>query len=519
MVSQRQKGAWLALVVLIFVLCVQLWEINRPYGGHFGSYQCVMADMAQNYIREDSSQILRPKLDSLLQMKKALHLNQFPFPSLFVSMIIKGVGGEVEFWGRFQSVVWNLLSILLVGLVGKRLFNNEVGFASAVLFALSPYALIYGQSFMSEPFSLFMLLQGIYFYLKDRDKSQLTLMTFLVGLCFSVAVTGRIHFILGMPIFIFDVLLRHRTKGLLKFFSLGLLTVLLPFLWYGYTYYISVNTPNVMTNIFLQAQERSLIDKKYLLNPEYYKLLLDIFSQRFMTPVVFPFIVAGVVLLIIRVKENFLWIGFVLLNAMLLILSPQKVMDHDFYLYALFPFLALGAGYGFVAFLRAFQIKKKGLLIAGLLLLYTVFSARYFAHPIYKDDLPHQLYKNAVKAIEEHVKVDDPIVVFGNGLAIMAFYADRPYWAMDADSEGKKLPYYLRNPKYRGVRMEEILAEEKTQESFEDWLEALKTQGAKYFIAYSRSDLEEKSRFHHYLREKYQMLSKETDSFYMFKLF
>ena len=129
-----------------FALGVQMVAIQRPYIGHYASYQAtVMASISRNMIRENFSQLLLPKTDIIIGGERSLHLNQYPFPSLFAALGSRFLGGSLEFWGRFQAIFFNLLCVLLMGLIGRRLFDPRVGWSAAGIFALSPLSLIYGQ--------------------------------------------------------------------------------------------------------------------------------------------------------------------------------------------------------------------------------------------------------------------------------------------------------------------------------------------------------------------------------------
>jgi len=155
-VPQTRIPILIAVVTLLYVLVIQGVGIQRPFMGHYASYQgTVMASMARNMVRENFSNIFLPKTDVILQGQKSLHLNQYPFPSLLVAGAVKFVGGSYEFWGRFQAILFNLFSILLPFFIAQRLFGRAAALTSAIIFALSPLTVVYGQSFMSEPSSLF----------------------------------------------------------------------------------------------------------------------------------------------------------------------------------------------------------------------------------------------------------------------------------------------------------------------------------------------------------------------------
>ncbi len=166
------RRIWPPIFLVIVVLSIQMAAIERPYLGHFSSYQLVMASMARNMVREDFTDLLLPKVDMLLNGKKALHLNQYPFPSVLAALGVRNFGGSFEFWGRVQAIFLNLLSALFLALIALRLFDKRTGLTAFFIYLLSPFTLIYGQCFMSEPLSFFCFLGAAGCFVNSASSGQ-----------------------------------------------------------------------------------------------------------------------------------------------------------------------------------------------------------------------------------------------------------------------------------------------------------------------------------------------------------
>ncbi len=202
-ISTRQ----LAFVLFVFssVLFVQMIKISRPYSGHFSSYQANgNASIARNMLKENFSECHLPKTDILIGGKKSLHLNAYPMPALLAALGVRLWGGSLEFWGRFQAVLFNLMTIILVGLIAAHWFNSFTGWTALLIYAFSPFSILYGQGFFSEPGAVFFTLLSI-FLIKKNEKENSLLRISLAGFCFSVGILARIHFVLLLPAFLLHV--------------------------------------------------------------------------------------------------------------------------------------------------------------------------------------------------------------------------------------------------------------------------------------------------------------------------
>lgn len=512
--------AWFLGGILVFlVLSVQLPGINRPLGGHFASYQSsVMASISRNMLRENFRDILVPKIDLLIGGERAWHLNQYPFPSLAAAVDVRLFGGTLEFWGRFQAILCNLLSILLCGLIARRLLDRISGWIAAYLFGLSPFSLIYGQTFMSESMALTGLLLAVYLYLKAlrQDQGWCYGNLALSALSLSFAITGRIHLIVLGPLFAVDILRRpHRWRAAVLF---GTIALLMPTLWYGFTYFVSVHSAHVMTNIFIQKAERPVEAILYYLSPGFLIRLADTLGQRVMTPLIWPFFMAG--LWTLR-KQRLQWLFFVSgiwLNLLLIVLLPQKIIDHEFYLIALPPFLAWVAAVGVLTGVYRFSVVKRKVVLPLFMGLYFLLSLRYAYGPVFKNQKDISQIQYAAAFVHSATRAEDKLIVFGRGNAVSVYYADRPCWSIEIDELGGELAYYLKNPKFSGVDMQEVAREENAMKSFVSWVEYFRSQGARYFLATKRNEFQNSPELLVYLNSTAECVSPADAGFYLFKL-
>ncbi len=500
------------------VLGVQLAGIQRPFSGHFASYQLVMASMARNMLHENFKEILLPKTDLIVGGKKSLHLNQYPFPSLAVALSIRFFGGTMEFWGRFQAIVCNALTALLVGLIAARLFTSLTGWIAATIYALSPFTLVYGQGFFSESMALFFLALSLYLILRVAESRFAWLEILLSALSFSIAVAGRVHFVFFYPVWLFHLFFSSGKEKIIRSLIFTVFALALPVAWFAHTYFASVGADNVLSNVFLQMGMRKVGDQNYLTRLDYYGRIFDHVSQFMLTPLVFPFFILGFSFL--KEKKTALWVtaGGLIFGCLVGLVSPQKVMAHDFYLYGIFPFLCMVAARGVEALLDAFPFFRKTRTVMVLLLLYFLISARYFMHPIFKYPDSKQQIQMITQAIEKNTQPNDLLVVAANEPAIMHYYADRAGWTMELNHIGRELMPYLKNPRFSKIDPAEIERYEKAMKDPVSWLEYLREKGASYFLAPRKEELTRVPNLLNYLLTHYSKLSPDTDDFFLFNL-
>ncbi len=507
--SLRRRIALIVFLATV-VFGIQMVKIQRPFFGHFASYQAVSAFVSRNMIKERFSEPLLPKTDFMIGKKRSLPLNQYPFQSVIAALGSFYAGGSLEFWGRFQAIVFNAGSVILTGMIAYLLLGSSVGWIAAVMMCFSPFALIYGQMFMSEAGSLFFLLLSLFWVLSQYLRHEKTKrgILFLAAVSFSVALVGRIHYLVFLPV-IWIVIQTSRQSNRTKLMTIALFTfiaVLLPFLWFFYTYVISLRADNVHSNLFLQLGGRRFADSRYLLDPNYYRHVFDIFSEKMFTPLIFPFFCLGAIFLGTQISErrNFAILGAnVILGVLIIIFFPQKVLDHEFYLYGMMPFCLIIAAYGVSRVMEMFSVLQQSKVVTFLLLLYLVVSARYFLHPIYKYPDEKRNLLPVANLLRAKTMPTDWLVIASYGYSELVYYADRPSWSIDFSSLGHKLPYYFKNPKFSNLNFRKMSYLEEAMKDPISWLEYLKSEGASYLVVPNEKDLDLVPDFRFYIERNY----------------
>ncbi|MFH1799449.1 MAG: glycosyltransferase family 39 protein [Candidatus Omnitrophota bacterium] len=504
----------IGIVLLVYVLGIQLIGVQRPFLGHYASYQgTVMASIARNMVRENFSDVFLPKTDSMLEGQRSLHLNQFPLPSLLTACGVKFVGGTYEFWGRFQAIIFNLFTIFLIFSIAKRFFGEAIGGISAAIYALSPLTIVYGQSLMSEPSSLFFFFLSLYVLVGSGRWSFWNLI--LSALLFSVALAGRVHWVLFLPFF-FILVWRAQEKGRLTHIVVfGSFALFLPVIWYAHTYFASLHAPHVHTNLFLQAAT-SQKGSAFLLHADLYRALALTLGKSMMALVMVPFFFMGLRPASRCPQGRFCLLAGIGMILLMTVLSPEKLIRHDFYLYPVLPFLAVITAFGVVAFLRYFS-RYSGFAASGLLVVFWVASAFFCYGPIFRVSEDEKAMFRLAEWIRERTPAESMLVI-GGGSPVLAFYVDRPSSSIVPQAIGQKLSPYLRMTAFTGRDKASLERLEKASQSPIDWLEYLRSQGAAYFVVPEPHDFQAFPEFLRYLAENYTNISDDPQHYLFYRL-
>jgi hypothetical protein len=103
--------------------------------------------------------------------------------------------GENSFGWRFPGAILGVGSVLLVYLIAKYLFKDEVlGLISAGVFALDGLPLVMSRIAMNDSYLLFFVLLSIYLYLKDKN--------LFSAIAFGLAISSKWSAVWAIPIFI-----------------------------------------------------------------------------------------------------------------------------------------------------------------------------------------------------------------------------------------------------------------------------------------------------------------------------
>ena len=152
MSMNRLLRAWPIAAILTFALSIRLWRLSLPTGYIFDEV----------YYAKNANSLLSSavELDAQGQAEFVVHP---PFGKWLIAIGIRLFGNE-EFGWRFASAIFGTLSILLIYLIVKKLFNSEfLSITAALLMAFDGLNLVMSRVALLDIFLMFFILLSIYF--------------------------------------------------------------------------------------------------------------------------------------------------------------------------------------------------------------------------------------------------------------------------------------------------------------------------------------------------------------------
>jgi len=220
-----QNPVFILVAILLGSFLIKNPFITQSFLGHFGAYQSVVGMIAFEYAQQNFSNFFYPNSLTLTNGLPSLEMIYHPFASFVAALFWKLFGGNLDYWGRFQAMLFSALATVMIYLCARRIIPERKDFAllSAFFFAFSPMSLIYGMMFMNEALALFVILGSFYFLLTWRGEGG-WINLFLSGILFSVVLVLRLHYLVLFPAFLW-ILLTAKKEGIyFNLFSFGIVS-------------------------------------------------------------------------------------------------------------------------------------------------------------------------------------------------------------------------------------------------------------------------------------------------------
>ncbi|HAW50205.1 TPA: hypothetical protein DCX16_04580 [bacterium] len=209
----------LVFVICIFALILRLgWVIHlRNTGLVFadsGSYDQLGTSLAQGkgYVDAEGN-------------PTAMRSPGYP---IFVGIIYWLFGEHNLFAVRIFQVILGTLTCLFIFLIGKRVFNPQVGLIGCFLASWNPQFIFYSGYIMQEVFFTFIIILTLYFLCRINDGIKFI---FLSGLFGGLSVLTKEVFILYFPLLFIGLMVVIKGRVLVKFKNTTLLFLIIGLMW------------------------------------------------------------------------------------------------------------------------------------------------------------------------------------------------------------------------------------------------------------------------------------------------
>lgn len=470
-------------LILAAAFLVKIPAFTQPFIGYFASYQAINAMMGEMMLRGgDLLSFVTPRSFHLMEGKPSLHLLYYPFGS-FVAATLSLLGGSVAFWGRFQAALFTLLAGLCLAKSMKPFEPDDKKIGWAVLFfSFSPMVLVEGVCFQNEAAALFFLTSS--FLLLARKPAFANVL--FSGILFSLAMTARLHFMFTLPAFLF--LLWHGRAPLLHWVVFLAACGAPVSGWFAWTWVLEQRYPaETATSMFGQTQEGRILAASIFTTSSFYLQVCKTLIVQIMTPAGLAAVLYGFFRTPRTLDVYRIWF---LCGLAVIVILPQKTLDHPFYLIAAVPPAAVLAGAGFGDFWA--RSRKACVIFLGLFIL---LSLRYYMPPAFSFG-----GDRAIPAIGQKVKElagpEDKVIASHGTSNDLLFYSGRTGWAFDLKMEEHPLTEQARH----------VALKKQGYGSLRVWFDKLRADGARWFVVSEPEVFEAQKDFYGYVNGHFTRL-------------
>jgi 4-amino-4-deoxy-L-arabinose transferase-like glycosyltransferase len=219
------------IVIFLVGLVIRVYQLDQPFGGFQAFNEGFYALLAKTYF---NGSLLYPKtwdggIDYMVP----------PFHSYWI-FFLNILFGVSEFIDRWASVIPNMLTLYVVFLLGKELFNKRVGLISVSLLAVIPMNVVVGRNVQVDATYLFFTLTSLYLYLKSLRGPGLWY-SILSGISLGLALFSKQFAVFIYPaIFLWEVYYKVEYKNRSypwmskKFFAFLICSLVIPLSFYLY---------------------------------------------------------------------------------------------------------------------------------------------------------------------------------------------------------------------------------------------------------------------------------------------
>lgn len=285
------KNKYMLLLILFSGFLLRVIFINSSPPSLYGD---------ELTIALDSNSILktgRDQLGNLIPLTFPMGVGR-PAGYVYASIPFIAIFGPTALGVRGLSILSGMGIIILLYLLGKRLFSEKVGLAAALLASVSPWDISLSRGGFEAHFALFLTLLGTYLFIKGSEKPLLYIPSALsFGLTLHTYPTYKVSLLLFLPLIVWFAAVPRSSKKI--FFVSISVFLFLGFLSLSQTFIGGSENRFSDINIFSQSKLKDTIEQKvnsernlnglpqsiskYFYNKpvEYTKVLIENYLQNF----------------------------------------------------------------------------------------------------------------------------------------------------------------------------------------------------------------------------------------------
>ncbi|HVX60033.1 MAG TPA: glycosyltransferase family 39 protein [Pirellulales bacterium] len=436
---------------VVLAVLVRLPGICRPLLGHFATKNVTYAMIARNWVLGRAS-FWHPTMDCMAGGDRGWHLLEVPVSAYLAGAGWSIFGGSLDVWGRASCIAFSAGAVALMFALVRRWHGPIAACGASVALALSPSAVIFGQSFMLEAPLMFFALAS-FFCLERWLSGNRRRWLLLAATSFALLLLTKIYMlVLALPLAALvwrRMANTARAEGLRtggEFILAALAAVAPAALWYAHVWQIAAPGEPSSAHVFYSVRQSATVHgwpHPLLTSADFYRRLLDDLSGWMLTPIGAALALAGF--------WNSAWrrhAAWLAATAILVAALPSKFYELSYYDLAILPVFCLLVGLGWQAVYERIKPGRFG--IACTLLAAIVFSLRHAAHPAFATPAEDRGVLAAAAAVRARTRPEEPVATLHGAASDLLYYCDRPGWAFSVND--RRLNERLQIARERGAR-------------------------------------------------------------------
>lgn len=410
-----------AIFILSFFWVGQ--NLDKPFWGEHDWNGVRYGNIARNYLRYG---VLETKLGQVENSGPSSsgefeYYTRYPPLLPFLIAISYKIFGISEWSTRLVPLVFTSAILVMIFLIGSRLFSLRVGILASLLALATPMVGYFGKNPSHEPLTLFFILLAFYGYIWSRK------LLFMLGLIFAQFSAWAGYFLL--PALMLSHLLQKDFKSFKKLIPFWILSA---GIFIIHLLHVKLLTGSISGgDLFGTLWQRAGLAPS--LQPEGYNLINYLGRVRLWMATLFTNTLLLVALFHFFNKKL---LPLALVGVFYALFFSSSVYIHNYLLFYFLPFLTLAAAATF----WHFQMLKKSYLILAVVLLLALFQERKdFLEALQKSNMD-ELSVRVGMAIQQHSSFDETVLVQPArfqfvGDKFLRFYGDRKLYFGDDEGE------------------------------------------------------------------------------------
>lgn len=424
-------------------------NLSKPFYGEHDWNGVRYGNIARNYLRYGLFETKFGQIENSGQVSKEefeYFTHYPPLLPLIVALSYK-LFGISEWSTRLVPLLFSSGTIVLIFLIGNKLWNSKIGVIASLIALVTPMALYFGKTPVHEPLVMFFVLVAFYGYLMTKEKILFAKYIFISGLILAHLTTWAGYFLL--PAIALVTLLKkdfNNLKAIIPYF-------LIPLAMFSFhIFHIKLSTGSVIGGDLLEAFfQRSSLEKS--IQPEGFNLFSYLGKLKIWIFTLYSFSLTtlsiGWLLFKFGKFDESDWDLLILgiFGITYLVIFPNAAFIHNYLVVYLMPFMALAGARTIFKISETKLLRKFSFPLIVVLLSLIALEKKDYLRALALSNAD-RFAVNVGKAISEQTDPSDRVLVIPQKFSheadkFLRFYGDRDIFYSNEDLEGFQVKVFV----------------------------------------------------------------------------